>query len=186
MDKNREQTLLIIAGVVIATILIGGVGSLFLSLFAGVQFALTPAVITVMPLAPTTAVSLLPTFDSTEWVLVSLNGRSPLPESRLTLLFSGGEVTGYSGCNWYGGAYTATAQGSLTIPEVASTARDCPEIEGVLAQEAAFQEALWMAASYQLQADQLVISNADGEITLVFEPKAQIEMLMETAVNDSS
>lgn len=133
--------------------------------------------------ATATAVSLPPILDGTEWVLVSLNGRSPLPESHLTLQFSEGEVTGNSGCNWYNGAYTVTPQSNLTIPEIASTTRDCPEIEGVLAQEAAFQEALWTVAGYQLQADQLAISNAEGKTTLVFEPKAQIEMLLETAVS---
>ncbi|MFO7684361.1 MAG: META domain-containing protein [Chloroflexota bacterium] len=141
-------------------------------LWLGLLAACTSAASSEQP----TAVSLPHTLDGTEWSVVSLNGRSPLPESRLTLLFSGGEVTGYSGCNWYGGAYTATAQGSLTIPEVASTARDCPEIEGVLAQETAFQEALWMAAGYRFQGDQLAIHNAAGETTLVFEPKAQFDM----------
>lgn len=60
MDKNREQTLLIIAGVVIATILICGVGGLFFGLFGATRFVVAPAAITVMPLTPTTAVSTLP------------------------------------------------------------------------------------------------------------------------------
>ncbi|MCZ7666458.1 MAG: META domain-containing protein [Chloroflexi bacterium] len=112
----------------------------------------------------------------TEWILASLNGRSPLPNTRLTLTFNEREVSGFSGCNWYGGAYTTGAAGSLTIPEIASTARDCPEIDGVLAQESAFQEALRTAASYHLQTDRLEISSAAGDATLVFEPKAQFDM----------
>jgi hypothetical protein len=61
MDKNREQTLLIIAGVVIATVLICGLGALFLSLLAGVQFAIAPAAITVMPLVTDIPLSPTPT-----------------------------------------------------------------------------------------------------------------------------
>jgi heat shock protein HslJ len=169
MDKNREQTLLIIAGMVIATILICGVGSLFIGLFGATRFVMAPAAITVLPLTPTTAVSLPPALDGTEWLLVSLNGRSPLPNTRLTLTFSQGEVSGFSGCNWYDGAYTISAEGGLTIPEIASTTRDCPEIEGVLAQEAVFQEALWKAASYRFQDNQIEINNAAGETTLAFQ-----------------
>ena len=62
MDKNREQTLLIIAGVVIATILICGVGSLFIGLFGAARFVVAPAAIPVLPLA--TDIPLSPTPSS--------------------------------------------------------------------------------------------------------------------------
>jgi hypothetical protein len=80
MNKNREQSLLIIAGVGIATILICGVGGLFLSLFAGVQFAMTPVVITVMPLVTDIPLSPTPTATTApaRKTAVSPNSSPPL------------------------------------------------------------------------------------------------------------
>ena len=130
------------------------------------------------PSADPAATATMPAAElaGTEWVLASLNGRSPLPNTRLTLTFTEDKASGFSGCNWYGGDYTASETGSLTIPQFASTERDCPEIEGAVAQEISFQEALLTAASYHLQTDRLEINNAAGDTILVFERKAQFDM----------
>jgi heat shock protein HslJ len=114
--------------------------------------------------------------DGTEWELVSINGRSPLANSRTTLSFNDGNAGGYAGCNNYGGAYTATAAGTITMPEIAMNQADCHEPEGIMAQESAFMAALWQVASYTLTADQLEIVTADGATTLTVAPFPQFNM----------
>jgi len=78
------------------------------------------------------------------------------------------------GCNGYGGGpdsgkYTATDDGTLTIPhEIAVTVQLCSEPKGIMEQEAAYIEALRSAAAYWVMDDRLEIANAVGETTLVF------------------
>jgi heat shock protein HslJ len=112
--------------------------------------------------------SIDPTLDGTEWVLTSLNGGNLLAGSHITLAFAEGQASGYAGCNRYSSEYTAADEGILTIPEVAITARDCLEPEGVMQQEMAYVEALRSAVAYRLMDDRLEIENASGETILKF------------------
>jgi len=113
--------------------------------------------------------------DGTEWVLTSLNGSNLIEGTNITLNFTEGRAGGFSGCNSYGGEYTA-AQGTLTVHELAITLQDCPEPEGVMQQEAAYVGALQAAAAYRVTDDRLEMENAAGETTLVFAVKEELSM----------
>lgn len=111
--------------------------------------------------------------DGTEWVLISLNGESPIEGTEITLYFEEALLGGSMTCNGYGGGrdsgkYVATDDGSLTIPQIAVTVQLCSEPEGIMEQEAAYIEALRSAAAYRVMDDRLEIDNAAGETTLVF------------------
>jgi heat shock protein HslJ len=115
----------------------------------------------------------------TQWVLVSLNGESPIEGTEITLNFEKESLGGGMGCNGYGGGpdsgkYTATGDGTLTIPDIlAVTVQLCSTPEGIMEQEAAYIEALRSAASYRVLDDRLEIDNAAGETILVFATKGE-------------
>jgi heat shock protein HslJ len=112
----------------------------------------------------------------TEWVLAQLNGERLVEDTNITLSFSDEQASGYAGCNAYGGPYTATDSGTLTILEIAATAQGCVEPEGVMQQEGAYITALTGADAYRVMDDRLEIEDASGETTLVFTRKAQFPM----------
>ena len=119
--------------------------------------------------------------DGTEWVLTSLNGKSLIEGTNITLNFAEGVLSGFAGCNAYGGGrdsgkYIATDDGTLTIPVIAITAMLCQTPEGIMQQEAAYTSALQNAAAYRVIDDRLEIDNAAGETTLVFAMKEEFPM----------
>ncbi|NIN63919.1 MAG: META domain-containing protein, partial [Anaerolineae bacterium] len=114
--------------------------------------------------------------DGTDWVLRSLYGSSLVEGSNITLNFGDGFASGFSGCNAYGGEYTAADDGTLTIPEIAVTAQLCQTPEGVMRQEDAYIQALGNAAAYRLTDDRLEIHNVLGETTLVLALKEHFPM----------
>jgi len=120
--------------------------------------------------------SIDPALNETEWVLTSLNGGSPVEESRITLTFAEGSVSGFTGCNYYGDEYTMADEGTLTIPEIAITERLCLMPKGVMPQETAYIEALSDAAAYRVMDDRLEIDDAAGETILVFTLKEELLM----------
>ena len=117
------------------------------------------------------------TLESTEWVLISLNGKSIIVGTRITLNFTEVFLSGFMGCNGYGGGpdsgnYIVTDGGTLTIPhQIAVTVQLCSTPEGIMEQEAAYIEVLRSAASYRVVDGLLEIDNAAGETTLVFASK---------------
>ena len=62
------------------------------------------------------------------------------PGSQITIEFQGGQVSGVSACNQYGGSYTAKSDGSLTFGAFHSTAMACIPAVGAL--EHFYMEAL--------------------------------------------
>jgi heat shock protein HslJ len=115
----------------------------------------------------------------TQWVLVSLNGESPIEGTEITLNFEKEFLGGFMGCNGYGGGpdsgkYIATDDGTLTIPhQIAVTVQLCSTPEGIMEQEAAYIEALRSTTSYRMVDDRLEIDNAAGETILVFARKEE-------------
>jgi heat shock protein HslJ len=111
--------------------------------------------------------------EGTEWVLISLNGKGLLEETHIALRFEEGWISGFAGCNTYGGGadsgnYVATEEGTLEIPEIARTVMLCASPEGVMEQESAYIEALTDAHGYQLSDDRLEIQDAAAVTTLVY------------------
>lgn len=119
--------------------------------------------------------SIDPALNDTEWVLTSLNGDSLVEGSRITMDFVEGAVTGFAGCNYYGGEYTAADEGFLTIPEICCTEMLCPAPD-VMQQEAAYLEVLSYAATYRVVGNHLEIDDSAGDTTLVFTMKENFLM----------
>lgn len=116
-------------------------------------------------LAFASACSQIPALNSledTEWVLVASNGVPARAGANATVEFREGQVSGYAGCNWYGGTYS-TQFGTLKVDELSSTARLCNEPEGVMEQEEAFLVALRDAPRYAVVGGWLHIESAAGD-----------------------
>jgi heat shock protein HslJ len=64
------------------------------------------------------------------WMLDSYANLGVLPGTAITLQFQAGQIAGFSGCNSYNGAYTATDNGdgtySVTITGLVGTGMMCP------------------------------------------------------------
>jgi heat shock protein HslJ len=119
--------------------------------------------------------------QDTEWVLTSLHGSPLLEDTHITIKFEESLLSGFAGCNHYGGTpdtgrYTTTAEGGLSIPAFAITVMDCPSPEGVMQQEKAYVDAFIDAAAYRLTGEGLEIMNAAGETVLVYVQQAKAEM----------
>jgi heat shock protein HslJ len=112
--------------------------------------------------------SLLP---GTRWVLASLQGQPLLPGTRVNLEFEEQSFGGFTGCNYYGGAYAATDEGALQIPSMEVTAIGCAE--EIMAQEKAYVDAFMSTATYQLVDDRLELQDASGKTILVYARRAE-------------
>ncbi len=93
------------------------------------------------------------------------NLTSALPDQRPTISFDDDtEVTGFTGCNWYGGTYTAAVDGTLEFGLMHQTEIACEP--DVMEQETDFMNALRLAQEYEHVNAQLHISG--GGKLLVF------------------
>jgi heat shock protein HslJ len=105
--------------------------------------------------------------DGTSWQAVELGSRPTVPDVVSTLAFQNGEVSGSGGCNTYSGSYEARAAGgaygpeenTISITDVGGTEMACEDL--VMAQEAAFYEALTNATTYSLVVDRLELLDGD-------------------------
>ncbi len=107
-----------------------------------------------------------PSLTDTSWILEEYGepeSLSPvIPDTQVTLSFDGTEeVTGFTGCNSYGGTYTSEPDGTLVFGEMHQTTILCEE-PGVMDQEEAFMEALRLAEEYEVVDGYLYISGAGG------------------------
>ena len=107
--------------------------------------------------------------SGTQWVLVRLNDREPVPGTEVTLSFEETTAGGSTGCNSFGGDYETGPGGSLSFSELTQTLIACEEPEGVMDQESEYLDLLRLAATYRISGDQLEIQNAAGETVLVFD-----------------
>src|SRR5690554_7769748 len=98
-----------------------------------------------LPAAPSQPSTSDEALTGSEWELTGLYGRLPLPGTRITLEFEPGELGGFAGCNYYGGAFSLSPVGSLAVEDVAFSAQACDAPQGVMEQEAAFIQALYAA-----------------------------------------
>lgn len=116
--------------------------------------------------------SIDPALNDTAWVLTSLNGDHLVEGSRITMDFAEGSVGGFTGCNYYGGEYTAADEGFLTIPEIVCTAQLCPAPE-VMQQEAQYLDTLREVMSYTILENQLTLITGDGR-ALAYQTESDI------------
>ena len=101
-----------------------------------------------------------------KWTLLTLNGAPLLAGSMINATFEEGKITGFSGCNSYGGAYTVKGAG-LQLGEIAMTLMDCLE-DGVMEQEQAYMEALSNVTKFRLDSNRLELLDASGAMLLAY------------------
>lgn len=105
----------------------------------------------------------------TEWVVTTLFGADTIAGTTITLQFGDERLEGFAGCNGYSAPYSATAEGSLKVIEVAMTEVDCPEPQGVLTQEGVLEQALLAAARYELGFGTLALVDESGRTIMETE-----------------
>ena len=87
---------------------------------------------------------------------------SALSGTEITAVFGDdGKVTGSAGCNDYTASY-AVEDNAITFGPAATTRKMCSEPEGIMEQESAYLAALESATAFQIEGDELTLSNADG------------------------
>jgi heat shock protein HslJ len=101
--------------------------------------------------------------DTTDWILVSLNGRPVIAGSNATARFDSASVGGYSGCNWYGSKYSARGD-SITIDMIGGTARYCNVPTGAMDQEQQLYRTLERAKTFAITRDTLRFKTGDSTI----------------------
>ena len=110
----------------------------------------------------------LTVLNGSEWWLVSMGSRTPLPGTQITAKFQinsdgvTGQVGGSSGCN----SYKASVTGVFTVGPAATTRMYCAEPQGVMEQETAYLAMLASSQNFSVANNQLLIGTASG--VLVF------------------
>jgi putative lipoprotein len=79
------------------------------------------------------------------------------------------EMAGLGGCNTYSAQYLVDGA-SIEISNLISSLMNCPQIEGLMEQEVAYFALLPSAALYQIVQNQLIVSNATGQVILTYAP----------------
>ncbi len=107
----------------------------------------------------------------TTWVATGINnGRGgvvssvALEAARVTATFADdGRITGFGGCNGFGGSYTLDG-GSMRIGPVTATRKACFEPEGVGELEGWYFAALERVATWSIREDRLQLRDGDGAL----------------------
>lgn len=90
--------------------------------------------------------------DGTEWHLQTINGEALVAGSAISLDLADGRLGGTSGCNHYGGEYSVSAAGDLSLGMIAQTVMLCLD-DAVMKQESAYMAALQSATTARLDAE---------------------------------
>lgn len=103
------------------------------------------------------------------WTLTAINGQTVAEGTNVTATFTPGETTtsgmisGSSGCNTYNAGYTLDGQ-NITVEPPAVTRMYCAEGMEI---EQTYLQALQASTSYEIFADQLVLTNPSGSLTFI-------------------
>ena len=111
----------------------------------------------------------------TTWTLVTFDDHFLIDNTHITLAFGDGEVSGSASCNTYGGTYTSTTDGDLTISELVVTEMACPTPPGVMEQEQAFLTAFATTTGYRIDAvnNRLELLTSSDQPRIVFSNDAE-------------
>lgn len=112
-----------------------------------------------------------PGLDGTAWVLAALSGRILLPGGNVTLRFEAGRASGTDGCNRYAVPYAASGSALAFASPGVSTQMAC-EAE-VMRQAGDFMSSLTGTRSYRVDAGQLQLLGADGNLLASLAPQPQ-------------
>jgi len=106
------------------------------------------------------------TLEGTSWILTTLDGAEPLPDTAITASFQeDGNLVGSDGCNRYGATYQVDGD-QITVTPGMGTLMACPE--PIMKQASDYMAALESATSYQIQADTLGLLDAGGNAVVTF------------------
>ncbi len=119
------------------------------------------------------SVATTPGLENTQWKLASFGPAASavpvLPGTNVTLRFeAGGQVTGTSGCNSFGGQYKLNGN-TIAFDQVISTLRACAD-PNVQQQEQRYLEALNSTGKFELTASSLKIWYDNGNSVLNLAP----------------
>jgi heat shock protein HslJ len=111
------------------------------------------------------------TLEGPTWLLESylnLEGQQTerLPQTRVTINFVDGEVSGSAGCNNYFGPYEVDGN-NLTVGPLGSTMMMCIQDDTAI-QETAYLANLGNVASYAILDNQLQLQDAEGQTVLIY------------------
>ncbi len=97
-----------------------------------------------------------------EWQVFEINGVPVAANSKPTLTFEEGRVSGAASCNRFMGGYTVAADGlKLEMSQMASTMMACPD--QLMAQEGQFLGTLGAVKGYSYADGVLTLTAADGK-----------------------
>ena len=123
--------------------------------------------------------------NGTTWSLSQLNKHSLIPGSHIEVEFTNDSLSGFSGCNSFGGSYR-TNRNKFSIEDgIATTAMACLTPEGIGEQETEFLKAMQQVEQYHLTGNRLEMRDKIGTLLLVFilqqaESELNLETLMGT------
>ena len=112
--------------------------------------------------------------DGTEWQLRELNGEALRPGTAISLDFADGRLSGFAGCNHYGGPYTIDSKRQLDIEMMAITLEACLEPAGVLEQESAYMAVLQASTAVEISEGRLELRGEKG--TLLYHQREVLDM----------
>jgi heat shock protein HslJ len=102
-----------------------------------------------------------------QWWAVSINGTDVVTDTMVTMfLRQDGEITGSSGCNWYGCRYNQKGR-YIRISGSDITNMGCAE--DILAQEESFLTCLRSSYSFEVAEDTLVLYDDSGKVLVICE-----------------
>ncbi len=108
-----------------------------------------------------------PDLEDTSWYVLEING-SPVPENiEITAIFTDEVISGEAPCNVYTAEYTQDGS-RINIDSPIMTQIYCEE-ENVMETEEAFTRALDTVRQVELDGDNLLMQDADGEVVLLLE-----------------
>lgn len=112
------------------------------------------------------------------WTVVMLRDRPVLAGSRITMEAKPTSVSGYGGCNWYGGDVSFTTS-TLKVAPMTRTMRACLLPDGVTEQETTYLKTLEHAVAFRQTADTLRLLDRAGGVLMVFHGRAPLAMRSE-------
>ena len=102
------------------------------------------------------------------WRLSALNERPPIENTILTLQFESFQSAGFGGCNNYKTSFERSGA-TLNFGFVTSTAKECELPVGIMAQEAAYFNALEQIIAYQIAEHQLELADNSVASRLIYD-----------------
>ncbi len=114
-------------------------------------------------------------FEGTQWSVKFLaeedEAISVAPGTEVTARFDAGRLTGSGGCNEYEAAYSADANGAMTISEIVPGSSVCSEPANVMEQETFFLQTLPTVVAYeQIGGMLLLFDEAGGPAVILGAP----------------